>query len=372
MVTKILIGNILDSKAHVLINTVNCIGIMGKGIALEFKKRFSEMFKDYELKCKKGEVILGRPYIYKELIPPWIINFPTKKHWRSVSKIEDIQNGLQYLVNNYKKWGIQSLAVPPLGCGNGQLEWYEVGPIIYKALNLLDIPIEMYAPFGTHSHMLTKEFLDKSANVNNREKIRSERLLNESWLVLVEILHELEKSPYHTPVGRTIFQKIAYVVTEMNLPTNFKFEEKSFGPFSRDIKKAITILANNGLILEEQQGKMFRLTVGTNYQRVKEKHKDEISKYRKIIDKTADLFARMNTHQAEIATTIFYSTKELKEQSNSSDVSESDVLDYVMEWKKRKRPPYDKKEIASAIRNLAMLKWLDVRFCNSLPVYDEV
>jgi len=370
MIKKILIGNILESKTQTLINTVNCVGIMGKGIALEFKTRFPEMFKDYQMRCEEKEVRLGKPYIYKGLFPPWIINFPTKQDWRSVSKIRDIEEGLKYLVDHYEDWEVESLAVPPLGCGNGQLDWQDVGPLIYKMLETIKIPVEMYAPYGILPKMLTREFLSKSAATTKvLEKEKSFPSLNPAWLALVEILYELEKHPYHHPVGRTIFQKIAYVATQQNLPTHFHFKQESYGPFSPDIIKAISVLANNGLIIEEQKGNMFRIKVGPNYELIREKQKSEIEKYRKIINKTADLFARMDTHQAEIATTIFYSTKEIKKQNQN--VSECDVLNFVMEWKKRRRPAFDEKEVASAIRNLAMLKWLDVKFSDNLPVVED-
>lgn len=371
MIIRIHIGDILESKAQTLVNTVNCVGIMGKGIALEFKNRFPDMFKDYKAKCDRKEMKPGKPYLYKGLFPPLIINFPTKEHWRSVSKISDIQKGLQYFVDHYKEWEIQSLAVPPLGCGNGQLEWRDVGPLIYRTLESIDIKVEMYAPFGTPQKMLTRKFLGKSHVIGRKEAFRSDTTLNPSWLVLVEIIHELEKHPYHISVGRTIFQKIGYVATEQKLPTQFQYKQGSYGPFSADIIKAISVLANNGLIIEEQHGNMFRLSVGPNYKQVREKRKDEIEKYRKIINRTADLFARMDTHQAEIATSIFYSTRQVKKQKNASDVNECDILEYVMEWKKRHRPPYDKKEVASAIRNLTVLRWLDVKYCNNLPVIDD-
>ena len=129
---KVLIGDIFKSKAQTLVNTVNCVGIMGKGLALEFKKRFPDMFKDYESRCRKSDVQLGKPYLYKLLIPPWILLFPTKDHWRSVTNIKDIKEGLNYLETNYRNWGITSLAVPPLGCGLGQLDWKIVGRTLYR------------------------------------------------------------------------------------------------------------------------------------------------------------------------------------------------------------------------------------------------
>ena len=146
---KVLIGDLLSSTAQTLVNTVNCVGVMGKGIAAEFKRRFPDMHEDYVRRCDDGEVELGKPYLFCSANPPWILNFPTKDHWRSVSSLIDIVRGLEYLEQHYVKWGIRSLAVPPLGCGLGQLEWRVVGPTLYRHLERLDLVVELYAPFGT-------------------------------------------------------------------------------------------------------------------------------------------------------------------------------------------------------------------------------
>lgn len=98
---RTLVGNIFDSKAQTLVNTVNTVGVMGKGIALEFKRRFPDMYEDYLRACEKGEVRLGKPYLYKRATVPWILNFPTKGHWRSVSRLSDIVRGLDYLRTHY-------------------------------------------------------------------------------------------------------------------------------------------------------------------------------------------------------------------------------------------------------------------------------
>src|SRR5438128_2945626 len=97
---RILVGDILQSKAQTLVNTVNCVGVMGKGVALEFKNRFPDMYDDYVARCKAGEMRLGRPYFFRRLIPPWVLNFPTKEHWRSVSRLRDIEAGLEYLLKH--------------------------------------------------------------------------------------------------------------------------------------------------------------------------------------------------------------------------------------------------------------------------------
>lgn len=368
---KILISDILQSKAQTLINTVNCVGIMGKGIALEFKKKFPEMYEDYLKKCERKEVKLGVPYLYKTLFPPQIVNFPTKEHWRSVSRIGDIERGLSYLLSHYKEWGITSLAIPPLGCGNGQLEWREVGPLIYKYVNQMDIPVEMYAPYGTPPKELTAEFLVRGEGVvNHKSKQTVQSAVNPAWVALVEILRRIEEQPYHWPVGRTIFQKIAYVATEQGLPTGFMYQKGSFGPFCKELKNAQAKLINNNLIQEERKGRMFVVKVGPNYGRTKKDFDSAFSKWSTLIEKTTDLFMRMNTDQAEIVATVMYTADSLKKQDKNRP-TETQILESVMQWKQKRRPPLDKTVVASIIRNLGMLRWLDAKPDDALPVSED-
>ena len=143
---KVVRGNLFESNAQTWVNAVNCVGVMGKGIALEFKNRFPDMYEDYVSRCKRGEVKLGRPYLFKRLVSPWILNFPTKDHWRSAARLRDIIDGLEYLTAHYKEWGIESLAVPAIGCGQGQLDWDKVAPVLHDHLKGLDVSVELYAP----------------------------------------------------------------------------------------------------------------------------------------------------------------------------------------------------------------------------------
>lgn len=141
-------GDLFESAAHTLVNTVNCVGVMGKGIALEFKRRFPWMFEDYRARCARSEVRIGEPYVFRMPALPWILNFPTKDDWRLPSRLEYIVQGLHTLERRYKGWGIQSLAIPALGCTNGQLKWEVVGPILYRHFARFDIPVEVYVPRG--------------------------------------------------------------------------------------------------------------------------------------------------------------------------------------------------------------------------------
>src|SRR6266851_1967644 len=203
---KILVGDLFESSAQTLMNTVNCVGVMGKGVALEFKERFPDMYTDYVRRCEAHEVKLGQPYLFKRTTVPWILNFPTKDHWKSVSKLSDIVAGLEYLSAHYKAWGITSLAVPPLGCGQGQLEWRVVGPTLYRYLEKLAIPVELYAPFGTPGAELRPEFLAGGGEDGGAGVPRSR--VTPGWVALVEALARIEKEPYHWPMGRILFQKL--------------------------------------------------------------------------------------------------------------------------------------------------------------------
>ena len=129
-------GNILRAEVDALVNTVNCVGIMGRGIALQFRNAFPANFKAYKTACDRGEVQPGQMFIVQtgQLDPRFIVNFPTKRHWRGKSNIEDIDRGLVDLVAQVRKLGIRSIALPPLGCGLGGLDWAEVRPRIEAAL----------------------------------------------------------------------------------------------------------------------------------------------------------------------------------------------------------------------------------------------
>ena len=146
-------GNLLQAPAEALVNTVNTVGVMGRGIALQFKQVYPRMFRAYEAACKAGKVRLGKMNIFDlgglNGGPRWIINFPTKGHWRTKSQLKDIDAGLADLVATIQRLGIGSIAIPPLGCGNGGLNWSEVRPRIESALaELPEVRVLLYSPAG--------------------------------------------------------------------------------------------------------------------------------------------------------------------------------------------------------------------------------
>lgn len=359
---NVLEGNIFDSKAQTLVNTVNCVGVMGKGLALEFKKRFPDMFADYEQRCKRHEVKLGEPYLFRSLLPPLIVLFPTKQDWRSVSNILSIEQGLKHLKRHYKEWGIESIAVPPLGCGLGELDWNVVGPTLFRHLSEFDIPVDLYAPYGTPQLQLTPQFLGQPAGESKQFQTSSRKLKVEPGLVAaVEVLRRIEEHPFHWPIGRTLFLKIAYfVTTRLNLDTGLKYRRASFGPFSDNLKHQLTKLVNNGLIEERNRGRMFELSVGRTFEDAWNNYAPMLGDRDNDIERLVDLFLRMDTKRAELASTVDFALLTMKKKDDETP-SEEELLNEVMAWKKRHRPPYDENEVAETIRNLAMLGWLNVK-----------
>lgn len=369
---RVLIGDIFQSDAQTLVNTVNCVGVMGKGVALEFKKRWPSMMQDYIDRCNKKLVKPGEPYIYTDMLGASIINFPTKDHWRSASRLSDIEKGLSIFLENYKTWNVTSVAFPPLGCGNGGLEWEIVGPIMYKMLSKVDIPVEIFAPFGTPANQLTHGFLAPAQHrlfgEVSHKGTRGPKL-NPNWIVLVEVLDQLEQQDYAPKVGRTIFQKICHAITALGVETELDFQKASYGPFSEQAKKVLVALANANLIQETQLGRMNHLKTGSEFNRAREKYKDILESNRSRIDKTVDLFSRIkNTEQAEEVATVFFAVSKLKEERQASVIPEREVYDFVLEWKKAWNNSAKKEAIASAIRNLSMLGWIRVSMSECLPL----
>lgn len=223
-------GNLLDEKTEALVNTVNCVGVMGKGVALQFKHAFPENFKQYVQACKKGEVQPGHMFIVATesvLNPRYIINFPTKRHWRQKSRIEDIQLGLSALVQDIERLGIQSIAIPPLGCGNGGLNWVDVKPLILQAFaSLPDVNVIVFEPAGAPAAA--------SMNVATpKPKMTAARA------ALIQALELYGSSGYRA--SRIEMQKLAYFLKVAGEPALQKLEYQRFhyGPYAHNLGHAL-------------------------------------------------------------------------------------------------------------------------------------
>ena len=351
---KIRIGNMFESKAATLVNTINCVGVMGKGIALEFKNRYPVMYKEYVDLCSKGLVKPGKPYYYCDLNGTSIINFPTKDHWRSPSKLSYIVNGLDWFREHYQELGITSVAFPPLGCGNGGLDWAVVGPLMYAKLSDLPIDIELFAPYGTKPEQLTVQFLSKNEIKSSQDIVGNKNIpFNKYWYLILYAVQRLNNDRYSLSVGRTIFQKVCYILTRAGIPTGFNFVEGSYGPYSKEVKQAIMVLSNANLMTEKQFGSMVKTIVSPKFKLSDEEFsKEELSR----ADKAIDLLSRIrSTDQAEMVATVLFSYDEMK--TKMTEVSDYDVFEHVLNWKPRWKDVKEQ-EICSTISNLTYLKWM--------------
>lgn len=358
----VLIGDIFESDAQTLTNTVNCVGVMGKGIAEQFKERFPEMYEDYVERCENGDVQLGRPYLYQRDEEPWILNFPTKGHWRAVSNLSDIRRGMEHVLDKYEEWGIESLAVPPLGCGNGQLDWRVVGPTLYRYLSQMDIPVELYAPFETPDEHLEPAFLERQEIPSEDiQSIRSKEEIGAGTFALAAMVAKIERQRYRHPVGRTRFQKLAYFATEAGIPTGLEFRKGSYGPYADGLKQTFARLQNNEVLIERRQGQMLRKKPGPSFSDALGLFRDELREWSEELNRVTDLFLRMDTQESEVAATVHFAATRLLDNERPSEM---DVLDAVQSWKPGRS--FDEEEVASTIRNLNMLGWIDAEFSPDL------
>lgn len=213
---KFVTGDLLKSNAYALVNTVNCEGYMGKGIAYQFKLQFPEMNKEYVNICKRNELIPGKLHCYNAG-SKFIINFPTKNKWREKSKMEYITSGLDALIEIIKTKSISSIAIPPLGSGNGGLIWSEVKEIIIQKLSDIskDVDIYIYEP-----------------SINHKAVAVAEPKLSLSALILMNIKFNLSKSRFDK-IG---LQKTAYFMNILSGTEYFHFQKAQYGPFDYSIE----------------------------------------------------------------------------------------------------------------------------------------
>lgn len=348
------IGDVFSSEMKTIVNTVNCVGVMGKGIALEFKNRYPEMYKEYVSLCKNKEIRPGKPYYYFDIWGNSVLNFPTKDHWRSPSKLSYIVSGLRWFRDNYEKLGITSIAFPPLGCGNGGLTWVTVGPLMYHYLSDLPIEVEIYAPYGTSHEQLTEEFLQSNLISSASEVIGNKNVpFNRYWYFILYVVQRLNNDKYALRVGRTIRQKICFVLTRSGIPTGFNFVRNDYGPYAKEVNEAITVLSNANLLTEQQLGQMIETRVSPGFKLKKEEF---TSAELKIVEQVIDLLSRVkSTDQAEMMSTVIFSYDELMKKGGCP--TEEEILDYILDWKPRWK---DKKEyeIITTMKDLSELGWI--------------
>ncbi len=226
-------GDILQADAEALVNTVNCVGVMGRGIALQFRKAFPENFKAYKVACDHKELQPGRMFIYdlgRLTNPRFVINFPTKRHWRGKSRMADVESGLEALVEEVRRLKLRSIAIPPLGCGLGGLAWREVRPRIEEAFrDLPDVDVRLFEPAGAPA----AEKMVKSRQVPRMTAGRATLLgLMRSYLV-----------PAMDPTVTLLeLHKLMYFMQEAGEPLRLRFQKAPYGPYAENLRHVLSYI----------------------------------------------------------------------------------------------------------------------------------
>jgi O-acetyl-ADP-ribose deacetylase (regulator of RNase III) len=232
-------GNILKAQADALVNTVNCVGVMGRGIALQFKKAFPDSFKAYKEVCDRDELAPGKVLVHdlnRLAQPHYVIHLPTKRHWRGKSRIEDIEAGLEALVVEVRRLMLQSVAIPPLGCGQGGLDWADVRPRIERAFaELPDVQVLLFEPKGTPSAVeMAKD--EKRPN------------MTEGRAVLLGLMRRYLAAVLDPHVTLLEIHKLMYFMQESGQDLRLKYAKGPFGPYAEELRHVLTHIEGHFLI----------------------------------------------------------------------------------------------------------------------------
>jgi O-acetyl-ADP-ribose deacetylase (regulator of RNase III) len=223
-------GNILDAKVDALVNAVNTAGVMGKGLALQFKKAFPANCKAYEAAAKAGEVEIGKMFVFEAggiVLPRYIINFPTKRHWRGASKLEYIETGLRDLVTVVRDRRIRSIAIPPLGSGLGGLAWRDVRPLIQRAVEgLSDVDVQVFEPNGAPAP-------EAMRNATAKPKMTPGRA------VVLALMNRYLVPGFDYRLSLLEVQKLDYFLQAAGEPLRLQYQAHHYGPYADNLRHVL-------------------------------------------------------------------------------------------------------------------------------------
>jgi O-acetyl-ADP-ribose deacetylase (regulator of RNase III) len=339
-------GNLLEADAEALVNTVNCVGFMGKGIALQFKQAWPDNFEAYAKACKAGEVQPGRMFIWETgrmINPKFLINFPTKRHWKGKSRIDDIQSGLRALVSEIRRLGIQSVAVPPLGCGNGGLEWNDVRPLIEAACDELpDVKVLLYSPLGAPSAKAMPVSTAKPGMTASRA-------------LFIKLMHQYGTLSYR----RTLLeiQKLGYFLQESGEPLRLRFEAGIYGPYAANLNKVLELLEGHyirGYGDSQKPDAEIELLTGAieDADAFLKSHPESMARLARV----AELIEGFETpYGMELLSTVHWVATHGEPKATNAEAA----ISSVQTWNERKRDMFRCEHIRLAHRRLTELGWFE-------------
>ncbi|MFE8072006.1 macro domain-containing protein [Marinobacteraceae bacterium S3BR75-40.1] len=338
-------GDILREDAEALVNTVNCVGVMGRGIALQFKKAFPQNFRAYAAACKNEEVQPGHMFVFDTdqlTNPRYIINFPTKRHWRGKSRMEDIEAGLNDLVAILRQYDIRSIAIPPLGSGLGGLEWPEVKARIEEHLAPLDdVQVLVYEPKGAPTS-------DKMAHNRQVPKMTAGRA------ALVELMDRYLRGLLDPFVSLLELHKLMYFMQEAGEPLRLKYRKAAYGPYAENLRHVLNAIEGHMVSGYADGGdvpdKPLKLVPGAMREASTflEAHSDTLARFDRV---SALVEGFESPFGLELLSTIYWVMK------NEAPQSVDDVVEHTYAWTERKRQ-FSPRQIRLAVDVLVDRGWV--------------
>jgi len=340
-------GDILKDDSDAIVNTVNCVGVMGRGIALQFKNAWPENFAAYAAACKRDEVQPGRMFIYEvgQLTSPrFIVNFPTKRHWKGKSRMEDIESGLVALVAELRSRGIRSIAIPPLGSGLGGLDWSDVRPVIEAAMQAVpDVRVRIYEPKGAPE----AEKMQHSKYVPAMTAGRA---------ALVELMNRYVRGLLDPTISLLEVHKLMYFMQEAGQPLKLNYVKAPYGPYAENLRHVLLAIEGHMVAGYADGGdapqKPLALVPGAV---------EEASAFLAAHDETRARFDRVG-HLVEGFETPFglelLSTVHWIAKHDDAPADADEVVSRIYAWNERKKQ-FTPRQIGIALDVLANKGWIE-------------
>ena len=336
-------GNVVKADAEALVNTVNCVGVMGKGVALQFKQAFPDNMKEYGKACKKKQVQPGRMLTFATSRlgnPKYIINFPTKRHWKGKSRLDDIESGLRALVEEVRRLEIKSIAIPPLGCGSGGLDWTTVRAMIEGAFTELpDVEMLLFEPAG-------------APEVDVMPVATAHASMTRARAMLVKLLEQYAIPGYRLTLLE--IQKLAYFLQVTGEPLRLNFTKQKYGPYAEKLNFVLQRIEGHYIrgYGDRSRKAMVTLMPGAVELAVQFLAADEPQAQARL-DRLGRLIEGFETpYGMELLSSVHWVA------ANEDACNVSEAIDRVLAWNARKRRTFSPEHVRKAWQRLEEQKWL--------------
>lgn len=328
-------GDLFQSQAEALVNTINCVGTMGKGLALEFKKKFPDNFQAYKTACEKKKIHPGKMFTYSldSLFgTQYIINFPTKNHWREKSKLSYIEEGLADLIRVITEEQIESIAIPPLGCGNGGLAWNTVKKMIEKYLDTISCEVYVYEP--------------PTSFIELQNKITPSRAL---LLCAMEEYYEL--NPLDA-LSRLEVQKLAYFLQALGEPLRLTYEKGCCGPFAKKLNVVLNDFEDKGYIediIHDDSPEVHEIRLPLDkINEARNVLRNDVTRLERLRQLQELLSGFEDSYGLELLATVFWVVQEKPASIKTAE----QVVYALQQWNQRKKMLFDAYAIKAAWNHL--------------------